>query len=451
MGSNTKIPFLAILGALCLAAGCDSDNSDAGGVDGGPTDGDGGPADGDGGVMGDGLQLLEPRDGTVVAALKPTFRWHPASEATIELCGDAACTGVFAETTGFGGSATFANCLGVGDYFWRVTLADDPSMQATAGFSISLGQPLAFRPTAGVMISPLASATDVEAIRLAGGRVLLLDGSGGSALPVLFEPWCETFAATGPMVEARAGFAAAPMADGKILITGGAGPSASTEIFDPLTGTFSPGPAMGVARRDHTATALADGRILVAGGTGAGPLSSAEIFDPATGAFRPVGAMTSAHSGAAAVRLGSGEILVAGGGGQADVFDPASETFSAAGSLVTPRSDFDLVALDTGGALASGGGVDTIEVFTGGGFDQVAQLPAGFGVHRAVGLADGRVLFVGQSAAQFYDPRTGMVVMAASLMAPRNGPGVALLASGRVLVAGGAGAGTTPSAEVFVP
>src|ERR1051325_4512843 len=115
-----------------------------------------------------------------------------------------------------------------------------------------------------------------------------------------------------------------------------------------------------------------------------------------------------------AVRLGDGRVLVAGGASgstlvaSAELFDPASGTWTTTTSMSIPRLG-----------------------------------------HVAVLLSDGRVLVVGgvsnytcatdpvSTSAEIYDPATGQWSPTGSMQVPRSSPAIALLADGKVLVAGG--------------
>ena len=139
--------------------------------------------------------------------------------------------------------------------------------------------------------------------------------------------------------------------------------------------------------------------------------------------------------GATATELLSGEILVVGGQGNstsfdssylrsAELYDPRSDRWTPTGSMIEDR--------------ASG--------------------------HTATLLRDGRVLLVGgecgectsttfsTNTAEIYDPRTGAWSQTPSMSVPRYRHTATLLLDGRVLVAGGYGAGENwATAEIYDP
>ena len=207
------------------------------------------------------------------------------------------------------------------------------------------------------------------------------------------------------------------------------------------SGNFSSTGALTVARYSAAATLLGDGRVLIVGGRGTaadgstGVLASAELYDPATGKFTPTGSLTTPRAYGTATVLRDGRVLMAGGSdscpndvcdslASAELYDPQAGTFSPTGSMSIDRAG-----------------------------------------HSATLLSDGRVLIVGGSdnctasscplaSAEIYDPNTGKFSSAGSMKVARYGSAAALLADGRVLVAGGDGSGATPtlaSAEIYDP
>jgi hypothetical protein len=252
---------------------------------------------------------------------------------------------------------------------------------------------------------------------------------------------------------------------------------------------------MNVARTRQTATLLRDGRVLIAGGSskawGAPSLASAEIYDPRTGEFTLTGSMHEPRAGHTATLLADGRVLVAGGysswAGQssglffvgpalasAELYDPSTGTFSLTGSMGSAREDHAAVLLAGGRVLVSGGwGCDVggcgWSVMTSETYDprDGTFSPAGNEwAHRAVSLADGRVLATGlchSASADLYDPNAGPSA-AWSPSAPFDSPGSnaaacgssTLLANGQVLLAGGAwadplGSGILETASLFDP
>jgi hypothetical protein len=163
------------------------------------------------------------------------------------------------------------------------------------------------------------------------------------------------------------------------------------------------------ARAGAMTALVADGRVLVAGGTrpDGSHLASAELFDPSKGTFTPTGSMYRAFvgNGATATLLLDGRVLVSDGY-DAELYDPASGTFSQTGPILK-RLEW---------------------------------------AHTATRMADGRVLFLGQSnsmittqacdpSAEIYDPKTGKFAYAPSMpsMCAFN---AVLLPDGRVFAVG---------------
>lgn len=175
----------------------------------------------------------------------------------------------------------------------------------------------------------------------------------------------------------------------------------------------------------HTATLLKDGRVLIAGGVVPGSSSygqyvaTAYLYDPKSDKFVSAGNMNTARSGHGAELLPDGRVLLVGGAedrykvvASADLFDPKQFTeqnpqkaWSKAAPMTTKRSGFGTVRLSSGKVLVVGGST--------GGQPTLASL-------------------------EIYDPTSGTwTVPAAGLSEQRAVPAVALLRTGKVLVAGG--------------
>ena len=226
-------------------------------------------------------------------------------------------------------------------------------------------------------------------------------------------------------------------------------------------------------RFDHAAALLSDGRVLVVGGISRNGVMqpTAELFDPATGRFARVGDPQSQHGwGVMATTLSNGKVLVAGGStgcdspcytASAELFDPASGTFAPAGNMTVPRAEARTVLLQTGNVLIVGGsepnhGVQTAELYhpASGTFSLVGPTHLS-DVVQAVLLKNSRVLVVGASGADLYDPSTGRFTATGGMTVPRTKFGAGLLPDGRALIAGGQTGGAwgprVKSTEIYDP
>lgn len=245
--------------------------------------------------------------------------------------------------------------------------------------------------------------------------------------------------------------------------------------------------SMVTARSYHTATLLANGKILVAGGfdrSGAS-LASAELYDPLTKTFSPTGGnLPNKTAGGTATLLTSGpdkgKVLVVGGGNSSsEIYDPASNQWSSGGGISGQRSYHTATLLPNGKVLISGGsdssGKTTNTALL---YDPVSRSYSNTGnmtvereFHTSIlltsGPNSGKVLIVGGrsssgrnftylSKAELYDPSTERFSAAGNLITPRFAHTATLLAvganSGKILIAGGAGAsGSMASAEFYDP
>jgi hypothetical protein len=239
----------------------------------------------------------------------------------------------------------------------------------------------------------------------------------GLATAELYDPASGSWSATGSMIYARFGAAAATLADGRVLIAGsGSGGDSgvakvderayvTAEIYDPKIGRFTlagslppidwaalsklgvadPGGAPAPAD-PGVLVALADGDALLVGNAGywkhVGEVTRAFRFDAQarnwTATGQPFVALQDPSSGASqqtpgvgrlhalAARLPDGRVLVAGGEStyqsspaittaSVELYDPATNAWSALPSMPGPRSAGAIVTLHDGSPLLVGG------------------------------------------------------------------------------------------------
>jgi deoxycytidylate deaminase len=272
--------------------------------------------------------------------------------------------------------------------------------------------------------------------------------------------------------------------DGEVLYIGYGG----AQIYDPATGKFRT-TATQLASAGHAfdpnwsdgAVTLPDGRVFVLGG------GDTQIYDPSAGSFARTGDPRSSEADAGAVLLHDGRVLSIGenpddaaAGALCDVWDPATGRFSPTGSMKTARALFTATVLLDGRVLVTGG---LNETQSGGSDFASAEIydPAtgkwtrtgSMASHRyratATLLASGKVLIAGGdsedpedievdnaiaplTSAELYDPATGKFAKTGSMLVGRDWATASLLGDGRVLVAGGGDEESiTATAEIYDP
>jgi uncharacterized protein (TIGR03382 family) len=219
---------------------------------------------------------------------------------------------------------------------------------------------------------------------------------------------------------------------------------------------LKPGGKLVEARQSHTATVLASGKILIAGGDAAEIRSSAEIADPMTGLSMLTGPMKERRTKHAAARLPDGKVLVAGGGpgigtSTSEIFDPATGTWSDGPALANPRLFVTATTLKDGRVLIVGGGRPSADLYDPNtkAVERITLLENRLG-HTAVLLASGKVMIAGgytdlmgvgsaavTNSAEIFDPATKAVTKAPPMPTPRGNATATLMKNGTVMVAGG--------------
>jgi hypothetical protein len=275
-------------------------------------------------------------------------------------------------------------------------------------------------------------------------------------------------------------FATASLADGRVLIAGGydpkdesGRPTRRTRIWDPSTREWAEGSPMGIGRARPFLVTLADGRVMAAGGSVAADdeecdeqdcegieteTLSAELYDPVTNRWRPTSAVSLEDTdGEAAelyglVGLSSGQVLA--DGDTTALYDPATGAWTAAAGVLGSWP----LALPDGTVLSFDSeyfGADAEEEvpfaarFDPSGSTTIVGHLSPDGPTNAV-LADGRVFIAGGvvedeegylgvflARAEVFDPDTGLLSEVASMPAVRFASTVVPLDDGSVLVVGG--------------
>jgi hypothetical protein len=422
------------------------------------------------------IQAFSANPSTVTAGRQTTLKASYSNGQGIVTPGSASLA------SGYAGAGLYVK----EDTTFTLTVTNAAGVAATATTTANVTiPPVGFQSTGNMVVG----RNRHTATLLADGRVLFAGGTssyGYYYASEVYDPASGAFSSVGPTMPITSGQTATRLLDGRVLLAGGGSgslldgveqPLASSLIFNPTAATFSGGPVMGAARSYSAAMLLPNGQVLVAGGLGLlnGNLvrvSSAELYDPATQVFRPTGSMVNARSGFSSgfttTLLTNGSVLMVGDDSSstsAELYDPATGTFTSTGSMTALRMNLTATLLGNGKVLVIGrglagiGSADLYDPATGtftalGSFDGIA------GSHTATLLSDGTVLLIGGGSdggsyngssayAWIYDPATGTVRDTGTLAVPRLYPSVALLATGKVLVAGGQTSYTVTAGELY--
>lgn len=245
---------------------------------------------------------------------------------------------------------------------------------------------------------------------------------------------------------------------------------AITTLATTLSFAWTPTGSMHTARASHTATLLPSGLVLVAGGTGDAntALASSELYNSGSGTWSSTADLNTARVSAQAVLLSNGTVLVMGGcivsdclgstTKSAEIYNPSTGKWTVTGSMRTARAEFVAVLLTNGKVLVAGGCTSydvngCLAVTTAaelynpstGVWSSTGALRAGRMAMTGTVLTTGKALIAGgQTAAsdalgssELYNEATGTFTTTGRLITPRSGHTATLLKNGMVLMAGG--------------
>jgi hypothetical protein len=314
------------------------------------------------------------------------------------------------------------------------------------------------------------------------GRVMAVGGCALTGCPTSFvstscgqmlansdvwDPSSGTWTTGAPMLTARTTFAGVPLPSGDLIVAGGCTETNCTQMNDAgfclsqpctqataLAERYSYSTAKWMAagtlsspRFAQMAVTLGDSALVAGGCDVSGCTASVELWVAASNAWSEQAALPAPRGFGTATLLADGRVLVVGGCADplcatvlddAAVYDPVANTWTAAGTLSSPRAGHSATLLSDGTVLVAGGCVDaacmtvlsSADIWT-------ASAAAG---DAGQGGAD-----AGEAAGSF--------AAAPSMAGARHHHTATLLATGEVLMAGGANASgaTLPTSEVYLP
>lgn len=317
------------------------------------------------------------------------------------------------------------------------------------------------------------------------------DESGGvtPTTNYAFDPESETFAEFGALIDPRILHVAVALTSEYVLVVGGDLPRRDTreaELIDGRTGVAFTTGAPVHNRLIATGTLLDDGRVLLVGGRALEaaeddltevPDATAELYDPGTGQCTlAAGTLNHARFSHSASLLPDGRVLIYGGSGNGtaplppEIYDPATQRFTIVQlPETTARSNHVALAL-RGGRIGIFGGEDASVTLlatnlgfdsTNGGFEPLVALSRPRTRAQGALLADGRVLLagghtnatvLGTANAEIVAPAAASSAAGPQMSTDRVLHTVNRLTSGKVLIVGGiasAEQGPLATAEIF--
>lgn len=273
------------------------------------------------------------------------------------------------------------------------------------------------------------------------------------------------------------------LAAGGCTTTGCLNLTASTERYDDAQARWLPLGSLPHAVGNVTGAELDGGALVVGGCDTSACYADATRFTRATDEWAPVAPLGAPRGYHTTTALKDGRVLVLGGCADpacatvlddAELYDPSTNTWKAAGVMTSPRAGHTATLLDDGSVLVTGGcrtqpcrgtTLATTETWKadavrGGVFTAGPMMNAPRHHHTATRLASGQILIAGgadgvdatRSASDVYLPLARRFIQAPRMMMTRAYHVAVPLTSGNVLVGGGCNPATClPWAEVFSP
>lgn len=306
---------------------------------------------------------------------------------------------------------------------------------------------------------------------LSGGRILAVGGTPLRPLDrtaEIYDVAADSWSFAAPTRFQHAQHEAVVLLDGRVLVMGGTISPRSAEIFDAASNVWTALPDMRANRYGHTATRLEDGKVLVAGGWDnevGRSIRSAELFDPATSSWASTQSLGMRRAFHASVLMEDGRVLVTGGESgtgarkSTEIFDAAAGRFVRGPDMNDARARHVITTIPRGGRMLPVvvGGCCVGETGTAHASSELLQSPTPRAGWQRIGelssarmelgiatLADGRVVVAGGENQELFSKATD--VLDPATLTWRSVGGIpdraaelrlVALPDGRVLVAGG--------------